>query len=222
MNLNQTVTDRVYNQIKEAIIDLENLEINFGQRVNIKKLSNYFNISQTPIREALNLLIKDELLVYKPRQGYYVVNLSYRDMEEIYDLRAIIECSGLRMGIEKGNIDKNVFSQLLEEAKRIQKETNQRSSDYLSSNKDLHLNIVKSSSNSKLYNVYLSIYPFVIISRQLDPMRKRLLDEHIQIIQLLLDNDLKAVEALRNHLNKGKESGLNTFKQKLERGNKNL
>lgn len=219
MDLNQTVTDRVYNQIKKAIIDLE---MKLGQRIDIKELSNYFNVSQTPIREALNLLIKDELLEYKPRQGYYVVDLSYHDIEEIYELREIIECSALRLGINKGNIDKDVFSQILKETKRIQKEANKGKIllDYLFSDRELHLNIVKSSLNSKLYNVYLRIYPFVMISRRLDPMYERLLNEHIQIIQLLLDDDLKAIELLRDHINNGKKSGLIAFKSKLERSNK--
>jgi len=218
MNLNQTITNRAYTQTKEAIIDLKNSEMNFGQRLDIKRLSTYFNISQTPIREALNLLIKDGLVVYKARKGYYVLDLSYRDMEEIYELRTIIECSALRMGIEKGSIDKTFFRQLLETIKKTQKKANNESLDWLSINKDLHLNIVKYSSNNKLYNVYLSIYPFVNISRQLDPMRKRLLEEHVQIIQLLLEDNLKAVEVLSNHLNNGKKSGLVAFRQIYEKG----
>jgi len=212
MNLNQTVTDRIYNEIKTMII---NLDTKFGQRVGIKKLCEYFNVSQTPIREALNLLIKDELLEYKPRRGYYVVDLSYCDIEEIYELRELIECFSLKQGIKKRNIDRGVFSQFLKESKRIQKEENKEKKllEYHIIDREFHLNIVKSSSNHKLYNIYLRIYPFVSISQHLDPMYERSLNEHIQIIQFILDDSSKAVQFLKNHIKNCKESGLIAFKQ---------
>jgi len=54
MKMNQTVVDNVYNKLKEDII---NLKIELGTRINIKKISEDFNISQTPIREALKRVI---------------------------------------------------------------------------------------------------------------------------------------------------------------------
>lgn len=81
MTMNQTIADKIYNKLKEDITIT--VKIKLGQRVNIKKISEDFGISQIPIRETLNRLVKDNLIVYKPRRGYYVIKLSYKDMEEI-------------------------------------------------------------------------------------------------------------------------------------------
>jgi len=227
MNIKQTVTDRAYGQIKTLII---NLELKLGQRIDIKELANRFNISQTPIREALSLLVKDELLEYKPRQGYYVVNLSYHDIEEIYELRELIECFALKQALKKDNIDKGVFNHILVESKSIQKEVNEEKKlfYYHILGRELHLNIVKSSSNNKLYNMYLKIYPIVNITQNLDKMYEASLCEHIQITQNILNcalsklncDILKAVNFLRRHINNGKKRGLIVFKQYSERENK--
>ncbi len=216
MNLNQTVTDRIYNEIKTMII---NLDMNLGKRIGIRELCEYFCVSQTPIREALNLLIKDELLEYKPRQGYYTVNPSYDDMEEIYELRELIECFSLKQGIKKNNIDSNEFNQLLMESQNIKSEKNQEKKllNYRVSDRKFHLKIVKISANKKLYDIYLRIYPFVSISQQLDPLCERSLNEHIQIIQLILNSDItRAVNSLRDHINNCKRSGLVALKEQLE------
>ena len=217
MNLNQTVTDRIYNEIKTMII---NLDMKLGKRVGIKELCEYFNVSQTPIREALNLLIKDELLEYKPRQGYYTRDLSYDDMQEIYELRELVECFSLKQGIKKNNIDSEEFHQCLLESKNIKNGENQEKKllDYRVSDRKFHLKIVKSSANKKLYDIYLRIYPFVSISQQLDPLCERSLNEHIQIIQLILNGDTTgAVNSLKNHINNCKRSGLIALKEQLKK-----
>ena len=229
MNIKQTVTDRAYNQIKTLIT---NLGLKLGQRIDIKELANRFNISQTPIREALSLLVKDELIEYKPRQGYYVVNLSYHDIEEIYELRKLIECFALKQALKDGNIDKSVFNHILVESKSIQKEVNKENKllNYHILGRELHLNIVKSCSNNRIYSIYLRIYPIVNITQNLDKMYETSLCEHVQIAQNILNcavsklncDALKAVNFLRHHINNGKKRGLVVFKQQLERKIKNI
>jgi len=215
MKLNETLTDRVYKQIKTSII---NLEVDFGQKIKIKELSDKHNISLTPIRESLNLLVRDGLVVYKPRQGYYIVDLSVHDIEEIFEMRELIECFSIKKGILEGIFKKDYYKDLFEKSERIKRGTH-KEKEIIDFNiflgRELHLNIVKSSSNSKLYNFYLKIYPFVNISQNLFKLNEVSLDEHIYIIKLIIDNDLKAIEVLRNHLQKGKERILNAFKKNL-------
>jgi len=92
MPINQTIVGKIYTELKEKII---NQQIKLNQRISIKEIAKDFGISQTPIREALNRLIKDELVEYKLRRGYYVIRLSCKDLEEIYDLRKLIEVYAL-------------------------------------------------------------------------------------------------------------------------------
>ena len=97
MKINQTVIEDVYNKLKENIT---NLRIELGTRINIQKISKGFDISQTPVREVLSRLVKDGLIVYKPRRSYYVIQITCKDLEKIYDLGKMIECYALEKGIK--------------------------------------------------------------------------------------------------------------------------
>lgn len=211
MYYNQTTAFTVYKQIKELIV---NLEMKFGNRIDMDILSNDLGVSQTPIREALNLLIKDELINYVPRRGYFVVDLSYNDMYEIYELRELIECFSIEQSIEKDCFDTSIMNGLLQKFLTLKK-CKKKKNTFFSLDKKFHLNIVESISNKKLYNVYLKIYPFINISQKLDPMIERSLNEHIDIIKLILNKDMKAVNLLKEHINNCKEQGLAAFKNYL-------
>jgi len=66
MKINKTIVDNVYNKLME---DKTHLKIEPGARIDIPKISIDFDVSQTPIREALGRLVKDGLVVYKSRKG---------------------------------------------------------------------------------------------------------------------------------------------------------
>jgi len=215
MPINQTIVEKIYNELKENII---NQQIKLNQRINIKKISKDFGISQTPIREALNRLIIDELVVYKLRRGYYVVQLSCKDLEEIYNLRILIEVYALEHAMKAKTLDQDLFQKYLLESIEMQKEIIEpkKPVSYCVADRELHLSIVKSSLNKKLYNIYLRMYPFVSISQQLDPLYERSLKEHILLIRAILDNNhVKAKKILEAHINNCKYDGIKSLRDNL-------
>ena len=115
MKINRTVVDNAYSKLKEDII---NLKIELGTRINIQKIAEDFSVSQTPIREALSRLVKDGLVIYKPRKGYYIIQITVKDLEEIYDLRKMIECYALDRGIK--NIDQDKLKEILQKGIEMQ------------------------------------------------------------------------------------------------------
>lgn len=144
MTMNQTIADKIYNKLKENITITSKIKL--GQRVNIKKISEDFGISQIPIREALNRLVKDDLIIYKPRRGYYVIKLFYKDMEEIYKLREYFECLAIELlGSRKNNrVPKNLQSicEKIDISIKNENFSNQRKQNF-----QFHQLIIKSSSN---------------------------------------------------------------------------
>jgi len=212
MPINQTIVGKIYTELKEKII---NQQIKLNQRISIKEIAKDFGISQTPIREALNRLIKDELVEYKLRRGYYVIRLSCKDLEEIYDLRKLIEVYALEQGMMRETIDKDLFQKYLQDSIEMQKEAIEpkKPLKYCIADRELHLSIVKSSLNEKLYKIYMRMYPFVSISQQLDPLYERSLNEHILLIKAILDkNILEAKKILKTHINNCKCDGIESLK----------
>ncbi len=212
MPINQTIVGKIYTELKEKII---NQQIKLNQRISIKEIAEDFGISQTPIREALNRLIKDELVEYKLRRGYYVIRLSCKDLEEIYDLRKLIEVYALEQGMMRETLDKDLFQRYLQDSIEMQKEAIEpkKPLKYCIADRELHLSIVKSSLNEKLYKIYMRMYPFVSISQQLDPLYERSLNEHILLIKAILDkNILEAKKILKTHINNCKCDGIESLK----------
>jgi DNA-binding GntR family transcriptional regulator len=62
-----------------------------GQRVNQEDVAERIGVSIAPVREALRVLEQEGQVSYKPRRGYFVTELRIEDLEEIYELRQVLE-----------------------------------------------------------------------------------------------------------------------------------
>jgi DNA-binding GntR family transcriptional regulator len=76
-------------------------EFSPGQRIPEKLLSDDFNVSRGPVREALMLLAKERLVVLEPRRGARVTKLSAVEVEEIFLIRASLVGLASRLFTQK-------------------------------------------------------------------------------------------------------------------------
>lgn len=79
---------RAYEQIRRAIVEGR---YQAGQRLVEKNLGEEFDVSRTPVREALRTLESEGLVVSLPNKGSVVRPLSEQDIYDIYDLRVRLE-----------------------------------------------------------------------------------------------------------------------------------
>ncbi|MEO7653908.1 MAG: GntR family transcriptional regulator [Bryobacteraceae bacterium] len=68
-----------------------------GERLNESQLSRELMISRAPIREALQQLEEQGLVVNKARRGMFVVHLEPEDVQKINSVRLILESECLRL-----------------------------------------------------------------------------------------------------------------------------
>jgi DNA-binding GntR family transcriptional regulator len=61
------------------------------------ELANQLGISKTPVRDALQELERDGLVVRLPFKGTYVTEVTERDLREIFQLRAVLEGLAARL-----------------------------------------------------------------------------------------------------------------------------
>jgi DNA-binding GntR family transcriptional regulator len=66
-------------------------ELTPGGRVIQEEIAERIGVSVAPVREALRVLEQEGQLTYRPRRGYYVTELRVEDLEEIYELRQVLE-----------------------------------------------------------------------------------------------------------------------------------
>jgi DNA-binding GntR family transcriptional regulator len=84
----QTLREKIYDALREQIILGEILP---GQAVTLKDLSEKFDVSIIPVREALFQLESEGVIVRRTNRDYRVNTLNRRQFKEIYKIRFINE-----------------------------------------------------------------------------------------------------------------------------------
>jgi len=88
-----TLATEIARHLREAIIKGE---LAPGERVNESKLTRDLALSRSPVREAIRILESEGLLTLEPHRGAHVRPLGDDDLQEIFDVRLMIESHGLR------------------------------------------------------------------------------------------------------------------------------
>ncbi len=70
-----------------------------GARLRQEKLAEQFGTSRIPVREALRALEYEGLVRSIPYRGFTVTELDADDIEEVYDLRILLEAHAVRLAI---------------------------------------------------------------------------------------------------------------------------
>src|SRR5688500_1453856 len=89
----ETRADWVDRRLKEAIL---RGDLAPGERLVAATLAERWNVSATPLREAIQRLAAEGLVETAPQRGARVAPVSVRDGEGIYELRLLLEPRALR------------------------------------------------------------------------------------------------------------------------------
>jgi DNA-binding GntR family transcriptional regulator len=91
-----TAQDLVLTSMREAILTAA---LPPGTRLRQEKLAELFGTSRIPVREALRALEYEGLVTSLPRRGFTVTELDADDIEEVYDLRILLESHAVRLAV---------------------------------------------------------------------------------------------------------------------------
>jgi DNA-binding GntR family transcriptional regulator len=88
-----SVDDTVYSQMKQAILDCV---LAPGAPLVETRLAEELGVSRTPVRRAIARLEQEGFVSADAAKGYKVAEISRRALEEMYQLREILECHLIR------------------------------------------------------------------------------------------------------------------------------
>lgn len=91
-----TAQDLVLSSLREAILTAA---LPPGTRLRQEKLAELFGTSRIPVREALRALEYEGLVESFPRRGFTVTELDADDIEDVYDLRILLESHAVRSAV---------------------------------------------------------------------------------------------------------------------------
>lgn len=80
--------DVAYDELRRLIVTLE---LEPGAMIDERQLIERLDIGRTPVREAIQRLIHEGMIIHNPRRGSWVSPLSFTDMENLIEARRMLE-----------------------------------------------------------------------------------------------------------------------------------
>lgn len=90
--IDETSKSLIYKKMRRSII-MGHRES--GERLNVDAIAREYNTSVTPVRDALQMLSHEGLVVIKPRSGYFVMSITLKQLRDLLDIRRILELSAV-------------------------------------------------------------------------------------------------------------------------------
>jgi DNA-binding GntR family transcriptional regulator len=98
--------DRVYSKLKQQILTCR---LAPEHRLIESELCAALHVSRTPLREALNRLALEGLVVAAPLAGYIVAPLTIEDIRDLTEVRQIVESEAAALAAQRRDPDHGVL-----------------------------------------------------------------------------------------------------------------
>jgi len=96
----KTLTDSAYQRLREDIV---HGKLDPGQKLGIEFLKRTYGVGATPLREALYRLSADGFVQAQGQRGFRVADMSLAELEDITNLRVVLEGMALSQSIEQSD-----------------------------------------------------------------------------------------------------------------------
>jgi len=83
-------TQRIALSITDAIVERRLMP---GTKLSEQKIADIFKVSRTLVRQALNQLSRDRLVVLEPARGAFVATPSVEEARQVFEVRQILEAA---------------------------------------------------------------------------------------------------------------------------------
>lgn len=195
-----SLTEQVYSRLRGEILSCQ---LAPGQEISESELAERFQVSKTPVREALATLRQEGLVKTFPRRGYQVTPITFGDMNELFDLRTILEAGAAELACEQITDEEIARLRGLGEID-YDKSSNDAITAFITANRAFHLAIAAASRNARLYGLLerqlYELDRFFYLGAQLRDVNGETNTEHSEIIAALERRDrMRARELMIRH-----------------------
>lgn len=183
----------VLEALREAIV---NGVLIPGERLMEIQLAEEMGVSRTPVREAIRKLELEGFVVMIPRKGAYVAGVSFKDVKDVFEIRAALE--GLAAGLAAEKITQEEIEQM-ERALHYEREPDSLE-EMVQSDTDFHALLYKASRNERLINILANlreqIERFRTTSLAVPGRPKTAIQEHRAMVDAIARHDVEDAQSL--------------------------
>ena len=199
-----TRAESAYRRIKAAIFDFVLLP---GEGFTESDMALRLEMSRTPVREALFRLELEGYVQVAFRSGWSVAPFDFKKLEELYDLRIVLECTAVdRLCAAEPMPDLGMLKAvwLVPE-----KERKAETAEVAELDEAFHATLVSAAGNHEMAKVHADVTDGIRIVRRLDftqpPRITATYDEHAKILRAVLARRAEPAKLmLRTHIEASK------------------
>ncbi len=174
-----------------------------GTRLVQANLAAQLQVSTTPIREALRDLASEGQIELDAHRGATVHQISNDELEEIYELRMMLEVMAMRRAAER------ITPKQLERVRTVfdAMQAAPQSANWVMLNRDFHMTIYEAANSPRLLGILRTLLDTSVmyVSAALESapnIREQAGIDHKNIVEVLVQHDVEgAVRAIQDHLN---------------------
>jgi len=165
-----------------------------GEWLRQEDISTQLGVSQTPVREALDLLVSTGLAERVPYRGVRVLQLTTQEIVEAYVMRLVLESAAVRLAAHNITSDQiEVLYEIVEQTRGLVTLDDMSTQRQL--NKKFHMTIVSAGGNSLLTRMYESVS-----NRFPDWMLYETMFRHPELLQSSLEREYQEHKAIADAL----------------------
>lgn len=212
MNLvKSTLSEQLYELIRNDIITQQ---IPMGEKITLKQLQEKYDVSSTPVREALTRLGNEGLVSIITNVGVNVISLDRNDLVELYEFMGDLD--SLAVSYSQHSEQKAKLIEQLEQSILITSDPARPLEEKIKSSDHFHLFFYDYANNKRLSNAAEKLRSQLTIFSnryERDPQILMDIDEvHKEILTFYKMEDYEsAAKAMKAHLGKSLAYALGSF-----------
>ena len=215
----KTLADQAYRRLREDIV---HGVFPPGEKLRIEGLKQTYEVGATPLREALYRLSSDGFVSVQGQRGFRVSDMSLEELEDITNLRVILENMALTQSIENNNDEWE--SRVVAAFHHLTKAENPPEPDiheWEERNRDFHLALVSCCESRWLMHFHEILYDqhkrYRNIARVSRNSRRDIHAEHTAICEAALAGNITALcQANEQHIRRTAKVTGKVLKENLE------
>ena len=186
--------ERVYEQLRHDILTCELMP---GAEIREAELAARFEVSKSPVRDALISLEREGLVITIPRQGYRVAPVSISDMLDMFHLRAALERANMERIIRHASDGQ---LEALDQFKHFN--ASQWPDGFVSYNKSFHRRLAELGGNPRMRDQLIDLIDLmeravqISVSNMNHGKPEALVAEHREIIEVIQSRSIKTAQRL--------------------------
>jgi DNA-binding GntR family transcriptional regulator len=210
----KSLASRVAARLREAIIDGE---FALGAMIPEESLAIQFGVSRTPVREALNQLQLQGLVIVKPQRGSYVFEPSEQDIAAICEFRCVVEPSAAELAWQHDRAATVVALRSAIDEMEVAR-TTRDAVRYGRADTRLHEALFDHCGNPYMQDAYATAATKIAtlrthLSAPADVLHTRGFEQHARLLALFEAGDFVAFRALmQTHVTGTRDSYVNSLK----------